>query len=160
MIIRHDDGRDDDDSNNSNSYKSKACCSEVVYIIRYLFIGAEGGNIDSFPLLSITLRAFVAKQPYVAARSVYIVTATIPMPAPSKASVCVCSLAGIAGSNHAEEHGCLSLVSVVCCQIGVCAKGRSLVQRSPTECGVSECDRKASIMRRPWPNGCCCGINL
>jgi hypothetical protein len=26
----------------------------------------------------------------------------------------------------------------------------SLVQRSPTECGVSECDREASIMR-PWP---------
>jgi hypothetical protein len=79
MIIRLDDGRDDDDddSNDSNSYKSKACCSEVMYIIRYLFIGAEGGNIDKFPLLSITLRAFVVKQPYVAARSVYIVTVTV-----------------------------------------------------------------------------------
>jgi hypothetical protein len=33
------------------------------------------------------------------------------------------------------------------------ASGRSLVQRSPTECGVSKvCDREASIMRRPWPN--------
>jgi hypothetical protein len=31
----------------------------------------------------------------------------------------------------------------------VSATGRSLVQRSPTECGVSECDREASIMRRP-----------
>ena len=29
----------------------------------------------------------------------------------------------------------------------------SLVQRSPTECGVSECDRDALIMRRPWPTG-------
>ena len=28
----------------------------------------------------------------------------------------------------------------------------SLVQRSPTDCGVSECDREASIMRSPWPN--------
>jgi hypothetical protein len=28
----------------------------------------------------------------------------------------------------------------------------SLVQRSPTECGVSNvCDREASVMRRPWP---------
>jgi hypothetical protein len=27
----------------------------------------------------------------------------------------------------------------------------SLVQRSPTECGVSECDREVSILRRPWP---------
>jgi hypothetical protein len=31
------------------------------------------------------------------------------------------------------------------------ASGWSLVQRSPTECGVSECDREASIMRRPGP---------
>jgi hypothetical protein len=34
-------------------------------------------------------------------------------------------------------HGCLSLVNVVCCQVEVSAPGRSLVQRSPTECGVS-----------------------
>jgi hypothetical protein len=30
-----------------------------------------------------------------------------------------------------ESYGCLSVVSVVCCQIEVSAKGRSLVQRSP-----------------------------
>jgi hypothetical protein len=34
----------------------------------------------------------------------------------------------------------LSLASVVCCQIEVSATGRSLVQRSPAECGVAECD--------------------
>jgi hypothetical protein len=29
-----------------------------------------------------------------------------------------------------------------------------------TECGVSECDRVASIMRRPWPTrGCCATEN-
>jgi hypothetical protein len=34
--------------------------------------------------------------------------------------------------------------------------GLSLVQRSPTVCGLSECDREASIMMRPWPaKGCC-----
>jgi hypothetical protein len=27
---------------------------------------------------------------------------------------------------------------------------------SPTECGVSECDREASIMRKLWPTGVCC----
>ena len=27
--------------------------------------------------------------------------------------------------------------------------GRSLVQRSPTDCGVSECDHEASILKRP-----------
>ena len=34
-------------------------------------------------------------------------------------------------------HGCLSLVSVVCCQVEVPAPCWSLVKRSPTECGVS-----------------------
>jgi hypothetical protein len=42
-------------------------------------------------------------------------------------------------------------VSVVCCQVEVSATGCSLVQRSPIECGVSEYDREASIMSRPWP---------
>jgi len=41
-----------------------------------------------------------------------------------------------------------SLVSVVCCQAEVSVSGWSLVQRIPTECGVSECDREASY-RRP-----------
>jgi hypothetical protein len=42
-------------------------------------------------------------------------------------------------------HGYLSLVSVVCCQVEVSATSWSLVQRSPTVCGVSKkCDREAS----------------
>jgi hypothetical protein len=48
------------------------------------------------------------------------------------------------GFESRRGHGCLSLVSVVCCQVEVFATGWSLVQRSPTECGVSECDREAS----------------
>jgi hypothetical protein len=40
-------------------------------------------------------------------------------------------------------------VSVVCCQVEVSATGWSLVQRSPTECGVSEvCDRETSFRIR------------
>jgi hypothetical protein len=36
-------------------------------------------------------------------------------------------------------------VSVVCCQVEVSASGWSLVQRSPTDCGVSKkCNREAS----------------
>lgn len=31
-------------------------------------------------------------------------------------------------------HGCICLMTVVCCQVGVSASGRSLVQSSPTEC--------------------------
>ena len=43
-----------------------------------------------------------------------------------------------------------SVVSVVCCQVEVSATSRSLVQRNPTECGVSECDREPLVMGRPW----------
>jgi hypothetical protein len=38
-----------------------------------------------------------------------------------------------------EGHGCLSVVSGVCCRVEVSATGRSLVQRSPTDCGASLC---------------------
>ena len=55
-----------------------------------------------------------------------------------------------------QGHGCLPLVSVLCCQVEFSASGWSLVQRSPTECVVSECNREASIMRRPYlTRGCC-----
>jgi len=44
------------------------------------------------------------------------------------------------GFEFCWENRCLSLVSVVCCQVEVSAKGRSLVQWNPTECVfVSEC---------------------
>jgi hypothetical protein len=75
----------------------------------------------------------------------------IPVAARSKAWVCGRSLA----RTWTRGHGCLSLVSVVCCQVEVSASGWSLVQRSPAECGVSKCDREASIMRRPWPTRGC-----
>jgi len=54
----------------------------------------------------------------------------------------------------------LSLVSVECCHVEVSASGCSLVQKSSTERGVSECDREASIMRRPWPTRGCCAMEI
>jgi len=46
------------------------------------------------------------------------------------------------------------VVSVVCCQVEVSAKGWPLVQRSPTDCGVCvcKCNLEASAMRRPRPS--------
>jgi hypothetical protein len=41
----------------------------------------------------------------------------------------------------------VTLVDVVCCQVEVSASGRSLVQDSPTECGVSEYDLEPSADR-------------
>jgi hypothetical protein len=51
----------------------------------------------------------------------------------------------------------MSLVSVVCCQVEVSATGWSLVQKSPTECGVSKkcVIVKPRKIRRPRPpRGC------
>ena len=54
------------------------------------------------------------------------------------------------GFESRRGHGCLSRVSVVFWQIEVSATDRSLVHRRPTECNVSESDREALIMRKPW----------
>jgi hypothetical protein len=43
-----------------------------------------------------------------------------------------------------------------CCVLSGRGLGRSLVQRSPTVCGVSGNDRETSTTRRPRPEyGCC-----
>jgi hypothetical protein len=44
----------------------------------------------------------------------------------------------------------MSVVIVVFPNIEVSARARSLAQRSPTECGVSECDHEASIMEEAY----------
>jgi hypothetical protein len=62
----------------------------------------------------------------------------------SKAWVCGRSLARIAGLNPAGGMD----VNVLCCQVEVSVTGRSLVQRSPTECGVPYCHFETSTMRR------------
>jgi hypothetical protein len=67
--------------------------------------------------------------------------------------VCGLSLAGIAGSNSAGDMDVGLLGVLCCCQVEVSAMGPSLVQRGPTECGVSVYDREASTIRRTWPPG-------
>jgi hypothetical protein len=47
-------------------------------------------------------------------------------------------------------------VSCECCQVEVSARGRSLVQGSSSECGLSECDLETSKWRRPRPHLDCC----
>jgi len=65
----------------------------------------------------------------------------IPVAARSKAWVSSRSLPRIADSNPVGWNECLSLGSVVLCQTESSATGQSLVQRNPTDYGVSECDR-------------------
>ena len=45
-------------------------------------------------------------------------------------------------------------MSVVCCPVDISATDRSLVQRSPTKCGVSECDRGTSFEEASTNQGC------
>ena len=74
------------------------------------------------------------------------------MAALSKLWIYGLSFAGIAGSNPTGvKDVCLSAVGVVCSQVEVSASCWSLVQRSPTECGVSECNLETLTMMRPWP---------
>ena len=76
----------------------------------------------------------------------------VPVAARFKAPVCGRSLTGNGGSNSA---GGMDVCLNVCYQEEASASGCSLVQRSNTECGMFECDREASIKRRPWlTRGC------
>jgi hypothetical protein len=61
----------------------------------------------------------------------------------------IISHAGIVGSNPAGVMDVFRM-SVVCCQVEVSVSGWSLVQKSPIECGVSECDHDSSTIRRSW----------
>jgi hypothetical protein len=83
---------------------------------------------------------------------------TVPLPVTARSKAWACggrSFVGVAALNPTGGmHVCL--VQCLVCQVEVSATGRSRVQRSPTECGVSECDREPSIMRRPWHTGGCC----
>ena len=58
---------------------------------------------------------------------------------PSGRAVCGGSPAETVCANPIGGHGCVSVVNVVCCQVEVAATSRSLVQRSPTDCGASLC---------------------
>jgi len=70
----------------------------------------------------------------------------VPVAARSEASICWdCGFESRAG--HYQ-----SVFSVVCCQVEVSATGWSLVRRSLTECGVSECDlENLDSEERPGP---------
>ena len=79
-------------------------------------------------------------------------TVLISVAARSKAWVCGRPVAGIGKVESRRGHGCLSLVSFVCCQVQCPVTGRSPDHMSPTECGVSECKLENSTTRRPGPN--------
>jgi len=54
------------------------------------------------------------------------------------------------------EPGRLFLLNVVSFQVEISATGQFLVQRSRSECGVSEYDRGETSMWWPWSTKVCC----
>jgi len=59
---------------------------------------------------------------------------------PSGRAVCGRSLAEIMSSNPTGSASlCLSVLSVLCCQVQVSVMSLSLAQKNPTECGASFC---------------------
>jgi hypothetical protein len=81
----------------------------------------------------------------------------IPVAARSKAWVCDRSLPGITGSNTA---GGMAICPLYCVLLGrgLCVRPITRPEESYRLWCVSECDREASIMRRPRPTGGCCAI--
>jgi hypothetical protein len=67
--------------------------------------------------------------------------------------VCHRSLAETAGSNPTGSMDVFLFLIVACSQLEVSASSLSLVQGSPTECGVSEFDLETSEIRSPRPTG-------
>ena len=61
--------------------------------------------------------------------------------------------AHLLGWGFESPHEYLSLVISVCSLVEISASGSSLVQRSPTDCGVFECDLENSTMRRSRSTG-------
>jgi hypothetical protein len=82
-------------------------------------------------------------------------SAQIPVAARSETWVCGGSLARIPTSNPARYIDvCLSWML---CMLSGKILCDWLIAR-PTDCGVSECDRKASTIRRPWPTRNRCAV--
>jgi hypothetical protein len=101
-----------------------------------------------FPQKPLNFPVFL--QPYISPTNLF----STPMPAAARSMTSVYgrSLAGVLGSNPAKGMDvCVSRECCVCCQVQIFAMGRSLIQRSPTECSVSECDLETPPMRRPRP---------
>ena len=86
-------------------------------------------------------------------------SAPIPVAVWSKAWVCGGSLAGIARSNPVKVIDvCLSWVLCMLSGKGLCDELIIRPEESYQVQCIWECDRKAWIMRRPWPTRNCCAM--
>ena len=69
----------------------------------------------------------------------HVVSKGNPVLVAARHEVLVCDRSPACGFESHLGRGCLSVVSVVCYQVEVSATSRTLVQKSPTDCGVSLC---------------------
>jgi hypothetical protein len=121
------------------SHQRKELCWRITFTIVFIL---RGSHLPFLALLPI--------QKYFA-----FLYASVPIPVAARSKGLRPLVYYDCGFESRRGHGCLSLVSVVCCQVEVSATGWSLVQRSPTECGVS---KKCVIVKprkmRPKPRSC------
>jgi hypothetical protein len=68
-----------------------------------------------------------------------------------KQLLCDSSLVEIVGSNPAGARLCVSCEYCMCCLTTVSVMGRSLFERSPTECDMSVCYTEISMISRLGP---------
>jgi hypothetical protein len=111
----------------SNQYYYKRC--DFRYIIIFLHIYRF--SIYYFPCL-LLVRTF---HTHFVLRSVPWLSAALNF-VPKSMKI---NLTMLHSSTSHRGHGCLSVLNVECCQVESSATSRSLVQRSPTDCGASLC---------------------
>jgi hypothetical protein len=85
----------------------------------------------------------------------------LPVPGAARSKACACGrwLGGIIGFEIRRD-GWLCFWVMCVARWRSLRRAWSLVQGTPSECGVSEHDREALTMRRPWPTGGCRAIKM
>ena len=141
------------------TWESATQCLQLVYDCSSN-LGIEGWLYWKFilPCNAVTLTCCNGKKPAVCPHSVFMYFSDPQSAGHSGRAVWGVGLQSLACWDWRVEshrgHACLSVVSVVCCQVEVSATSWSLVQRSPTDCGVSlfVYYLKSSKTGRPWPS--------
>ena len=129
------------------------CCKSYIPIYIYLLSVARSVFTPTYINCLGQCSSTVSSTRCGNAETMYVMNEPVPVAARSMAWFYRRSLAGVVGSNPSER----AWISVCreFCQVDFSATGWSLVQSSPTDFGVSECDREALIMSRIWPTRDC-----
>ena len=89
-------------------------------------------------------------------QDIYSSLCNAPIPVAARSEVCLRPLdCWDCVFEFRRDHGSMSFASVVCCQVQDSDSGWLFVQKSPTKCGVSECDREGLKVKMSWLTRVC-----